>query len=69
MFGIEGEKVYQKVVRRMAETGLSIDEVAQKGGLSKQTIYGLNKRQMILPLTIHKLAKGLDLSIDFFFEN
>ena len=69
MFGVEGEKVYQKVVRQMAKKGLRVEELAEKSDLSTNTIYRLNARKMILPVTIHKLAKALDLDSDIFFDN
>ena len=52
----------------MAEKGVTATELAERTGLRRQAIYQLRKAKHHHPVTIHKLAKALDLPVSFFLN-
>lgn len=64
--GTGDETPLQRLVKeRLQESGLSVDQVAARGGISRNTVYSLLRRHDVSPTlaTLRKLATGLDLPL------
>jgi transcriptional regulator with XRE-family HTH domain len=58
----------ENLARIMAAQGLSIQQVTEKCGLDRRTVQAiLNGSQRAHARTLHRLAEGLEVSIDEFF--
>lgn len=65
---MEGEKVYQKVHQRCAQLGITFSEVAERAGFKASRLSVLRRTKTVEPMTIRKLAKALQVNVDFFYE-
>ena len=57
----------ENLARLMAETGLSISQVAEKTGLDQRTVRGILGGNKPHARTLHRLAKGLGVAAHEFF--
>ncbi len=54
----------------MARDNLTLVDVVERSGLDERTVKGiLNSAQSPQPRTLHRLAQGLDVSVDELFQN